>query len=305
MGRSSFPAQRWLIIGGSGLLGHGMCQHLVAAGADVIATASAHSIDVAGVNQMHWTFDGRVPPQALLDACKPNILLYTAGLTGVDQCEADEKRAYLLHAEAPAALAAAAAQIGCRFIYISTDHLWDGTRSMVAEDEPLWPINAYARTKAAGEHKVQTANPAALILRTNFFGAGRPWRQSLSDWLLHRLRAGVDFKAFTDAFFTPIALPLLFEVIEQSIEAGLKGIYHACGRQRLSKYDFAIRLARWFELPEDGIGAGRIIDAGLIAPRPADMSLSTEKITRALGRVMPDVDQSFAAAFGPQCQGRP
>jgi dTDP-4-dehydrorhamnose reductase len=111
------------------------------------------------------------------------------------------------------------------------------------------------------------------------------------------------FPAFADAYFTPLAVPLLCHLISQSVAAGLTGTYHACGAERLSKYEFAIRLARWVGLAEDFIRRGSLREAGLLAPRPADMSLSTEKLSRALGRPMPAIDESFGAVFGASASG--
>ena len=293
-------APRWLIVGASGLLGHGMCQHLLAVGAHVTATVHSHPVGVAGVEEIPWSLGQGASPDALIETCRPDAVLYAAGLTSVDQCESDEALADFLHADAPAALAAAARRTGGRFVYISTDHLWDGSRSMVEEDEPVQPLNAYARSKAKGEAAVLEADPAALLIRTNFFGRGRVWRQSLSDWMLARLRSGQPLNAFEDAHFTPIAVPLLCEIIGRATDRHLSGVYHACGRERLSKLEFALRLAAWCHLAKDGIRPGRLADAGLIARRPADMSLSTRKLSQALSHQMPDVAESLFAVFGPQ-----
>jgi dTDP-4-dehydrorhamnose reductase len=228
------------------------------------------------------------------------VIVYAAGLTSVDQCEKDEGHADLLHAEAPAAMAAAARDVAASFVYISTDHLWDGSLSMVSEQQPLRPVNAYARSKAKGEQWVGEANAGALIIRTNFFGRGRPWRHSLSDWMEQMLASGQELGAFIDAHFTPIAVPILCRMIERAVVADLTGIFHICGRERLSKYEFAIRLADWRGLPDARVRMSRLADAGLLAPRPGDMSLSTQKISAALGVDMPDIAESLTAALGPQ-----
>jgi dTDP-4-dehydrorhamnose reductase len=277
---------------------------LRASGASVIATVHEHAIEVDGAREVTWSPEKDDTVRQVVAELRPRVAVYAAGLTGVDQCETNESLADRLHADVPAALAAWLAQARCRFVYVSTDHLWDGTKSMVAEDEPVHPVNAYARSKAKGEQAVTRAEPSALILRTNFFGGGRPWRDSLSDWMLKQLSAKMPFNAFTDAYFTPIAVPLLAEIIAEAVGAGLAGLYHACGSERLSKYDFAVRLARWHGLSEAEIRPGLLAEAGLVAPRPADMSLATQKISRALKRAMPTLDESFAGEFGPAAAAR-
>ncbi len=292
--------ESWLVFGASGLLGHGVSAHLAATGRRVTAAVHRHTLAVPGIQEVSLDLLAGDDATGLPDATAADVILYAAGLTSVDRCEEDEQLALSLHAEMPARLATRAAALGRRFVYISTDHLWDGAHALVREDEPPRPINAYARTKAAGERMVAAADPSALILRTNFFGNGRPWRQSLSDWMLSRLRSGQTLNAFGDAFFTPIGIPLLTQLIDRAVAAGLQGIYHVCGGQRISKYEFALHLASWCGLPGDLVRRGRLADAGLLAPRPADMSLATDKIAAALHIRPPGLEESFAAVLGPR-----
>jgi dTDP-4-dehydrorhamnose reductase len=256
-------------------------------------------VDVPGTVSVPWAPGEEELLKDAFAETNPKIVVYAAGLTNVDLCESHEQLANALHADAPATLAKWMTSRGARFVYISTDHLWNGTRSMTVEDEPPQPINAYARSKARGERLIRAVDASALILRTNFFGVGRPWRLSFSDWLLERLKTGQTIHAFSDSYFTPIALSLLYGIIVDAIDARLSGVYNACGSERLSKYEFAVRLAQWRGLAPDQIRRGLIAEAGLRAPRPADMSLSTLKLSKALGRRQPSVACSFSATFGP------
>ncbi len=257
-----------------------------------------HPTAVPGVREVSCTLDEFGAITALVRESKPDVVAYLAGITSVDQCEVEEYRARHLHAEVPAAIAEAV-RGRAQFIYVSTDHLWDGTKSFLTEEEPLHPLNVYARTKALGERLVVEANPAALLLRTNFFGVGRPWRQSLSDWMLVRLQVGEPFDAFVDAWFTPISVPLLCRSIVIAVGRGLTGVYHLCGAERLTKHEFALRLGAWHALATNNVREGHLSAAPLKAPRPADMSLSTAKFARAVGMELPDLASSFRAAFGP------
>lgn len=77
---------------------------------------------------------------------------------------------------------------------------------MVTEDVPVCPVNIYGKTKAESERVVLAVNSEALILRTNFFGPGLQWRQSLSDWIINSLNRSEKINAFYDVFFTPISI---------------------------------------------------------------------------------------------------
>jgi dTDP-4-dehydrorhamnose reductase len=229
----------------------------------------------------------------LIAVTHPHVALHAAGLTNVDGCEANEPLALRLHAAAARELATAALAVSASPVLISTDHLWRGTVPLVAEDAPLQPMNAYARTKAAGEREFLAAAPGALVLRTNFFGPGRPWRQSLSDWIAGKLKAGEPVKAFDDVFFTPIALPYMTAAIAALVAGGAKGIFNLAGSERVSKFAFARRFCDANGMDCDLIQHASVADAALQAPRPRDMSLSTDKIAAFLGRKMPSLDESL------------
>lgn len=295
----------WLVVGGTGLLGWSLCRDAAARGTPVEAVFSRHPPDgdAPGVTGVRADVARPGAARDLLDRSPAGVVVYAAGLTDVDGCERDEALALRLHAEVPAEFARLCRRSGRRFVAISTDHLWDGRTAFVEEDEPVRPLNAYARTKAAGEAAVRAEMPDALILRTNFFGRGPAWRRSLSDWMLGELRAGRPLRAFADAHFTPIGLPLLCGTIRDAVATGLVGTFHAAGADRVSKLAFALRLARLAGLPEDLVREGSVADARLAAPRPRDMSLSTAKLARALGRPAPSLDDSLDAVLS--AAGRP
>jgi dTDP-4-dehydrorhamnose reductase len=252
--------------------------------------AEVHSLplDLAGA------FDAR----DILSQIKPDVVVYAAGLTDVDKCESNEWLAERLHAGAAGEFAAAS-RGRCPFLYISSDHLWDGTEPNVTEEDAVHPLNAYARTKVAGERMTLQANPETLVLRTNFFGQGLAWRRSLSDWMADSLSTGEPLGAFADAYFTPIAMPLLAQLIIQLVDENIAGIYHCAGSERISKFEFANLLADRLGYDRQLVFARYLSDAGLKAPRPLDMSLSTRKLATALGRTLPDISESFDALFPP------
>jgi len=169
---------------------------------------------------------------------------------------------------------------GIQFVLISTDHLWDGALPFTTEETPTKPINVYARTKFLGKTEVLAANPESLVVRTNLFGLGRPWRKLFSDWVTQELISENIVSTFTDSYFTPIGLVQLCSNIEDLTLRKGTGIYNVAGRERISKYEFSLCLAKYLGLRTDLIKPGKIADAKLGAPRPPDMWLSVEKIEK-------------------------
>lgn len=293
---SSKQDERWLVTGASGLFGHVLCGRLREAGKSVVALGRRHAVGVAGICDASVDLTDLAALEPAVSGWAPDVVLHMAGLTSVDACEADPGLADLLHRQATEVLAGWAALHDKSFVYISTDHLWDGTVPMVTETTPPAPMNVYARSKLAGETAALAAMDSALVIRTNFFGPGRPWRSSLSEWVLAALRENRPITAFSDVYFTPISTPLLADALLSLVSAGGAGVFHVAGGERLSKYDFATTVADVYGYPQANIAAASIDSAGLRAPRPKDMSLSTDKAAAFLGYVMPDVRTSLNAA---------
>lgn len=290
---STHPARTWLITGASGLLGTHLCQALVDAGQRVIGQHFGHNILVDRVQALKLNLlDTAALSRCIIEAA-PDVVIHAAGLTNVDECERNEALATQIHVDVSSTVATACATTGSRLLHISTDHLWDGTRAMVAEDTPMAPLNAYARTKASAEHAVLAADKAALVVRTNFFGPGLPWRRSFSDWVLHTLQAGEPITAFADVFFTPITVDDLSNLMISLAETPTQGLLHVAGSERISKYDFVVAIANAYGLPTTSIRRGSVAEAHLAAPRPRDMSLSTTRVQSLLGHAMPTIGESL------------
>ncbi|WP_020592903.1 SDR family oxidoreductase [Kiloniella laminariae] len=293
MTKFSHRPSRWLVTGASGLLGHHLVKHLNKQGANTVGIINTHT--PVETNSVSVQLD-LLQPAALstyLSRERFDVILHGAGLTNVDFCENNEPYARKLHAEVSGALAREARQKNAKFVYISTDHLWDGTRPFIKEGTPPTPLNAYARTKWEGEQQSLSFNPESLIIRTNFFGPGLPWRPSFSDWMINCLTSGEPLNGFVDSFFTPISTDHLCQAITDLIEREAKGVYNVVGSDRVSKYEFASRLADLLEIDKTRLHAALTKDAGLVAPRPRDMSLSSKKVSRFLGREMPSLSISL------------
>jgi dTDP-4-dehydrorhamnose reductase len=286
---------KWLITGAAGLFGTALCRMLVERGVSVCAIIRAHRTGLAGINEIDADVTDLETFGQIVVRQSPDIIVHAAGLTNVDACEANEDGAHRIHADAAAMLANYCAIKRRKFIYISTDHLWDGKKEFRSEDEVVEPINAYARSKAAGETAALGRDGRALIVRTNFFGPGRPWRTSLSDWIIDRLVSGNSVPAFTDTFFTPIYIDHLIPILLKLVGRDAAGIFHIAGSDRLSKYEFAIGICERMGLPRDRIRKSILADAALRAARPSDMSLSTAKISQFLGHAMPTIEEGLDA----------
>jgi dTDP-4-dehydrorhamnose reductase len=146
---------RLLVIGADGQIGWELARSLMPLG-DVIA------------------MDRRdCDPGIILDAM-PDVLINAAGYTAVDNAEDDETLATLVNGTAVGVMAEAAHRIGALFVHYSTDYVFDGTKDdAYVEDDAPCPLNAYGRSKLAGEIAVRETGGDHLILRTSWVYAAR------------------------------------------------------------------------------------------------------------------------------------
>lgn len=278
-----------LITGGSGLLALNWAA-AVRARMRVTLALYDREIQLAGVAAQYASLDSVDDVLRTLDAIGPDVVVHTAGLTSVELCEADEPLARHVNVDLAGHVAAACARRGLPLIHISTDHLFTGDQPLTTEDDPVEPQNAYARTKAEAERRVLDLCPDALVVRTNFYGWGPRYRRSFSDTIIDTLRQGAPLTLFVDVFYTPILAEALSRAVHDLVRRHATGIVHVAGDERISKYDFGLRVARRFQLDTGLVQPGRLADRPALAPRPLDMSLSNARACRLLGRPLGSVD---------------
>lgn len=149
-----------LIAGAAGMLGQDLQKAL--AGREVTALSRA-DLDVTDRDAV------------LAAAAGHDVIVNASAYTKVDDAETHEDDAYAINALGTENLAIAAARGGARFVTVSTDYVFDGhATAPYAEDTPRDPINAYGRTKAAGEELALAAHPdGTFVVRTAWlYGAG-------------------------------------------------------------------------------------------------------------------------------------
>jgi len=147
---------RWLVTGSAGKLGHDLVTVLAAMPGVDVAAAPRRDLDITDAEAVRGAIDG----------C--DIAVNCAAWTDVDAAEADEAGAFKVNAAGPANLAEACAKAGAVLVQISTDYVFAGDASEpYRADAPIEPVNAYGRSKAAGEAAVREILPDnGYIVRT-------------------------------------------------------------------------------------------------------------------------------------------
>ncbi len=282
-----------VVTGASGLLGASVLRSAVELGWETVGLCHQHVIRDPAMQVASVDLTDDSATRKLLFDLRPDAIVHCAAATNVDWCEDNPKQAEAINVQASAVLAETAATLNARLVYVSTDSVFDGRKGDYVETDEPAPLNVYAGSKLAGERETRRRNPSALLVRVSIYGWNAQNKDSLAEWVLRRLEEGRDVPGFTDVFFTPILVndlvPVLFEMLQQE----LAGLYHVAGSERISKFEFARRVAAAFGFDPERVTPCQVKDMNLRAARPLDVSLNTEKIRIALGRSMPNVDSGL------------
>lgn len=287
---------RILITGGSGLLAlnlanHFRMQHHVTLGLHKAIVSLNKTANASLPSIIHDLDD-------LMEVGNFDAVIHTAGMTDVDSCERNPSEAVDINANLSLHVARSCNKAGVKMVHISTDHLFDGSQSFSDEDAAPSPLNQYGISKLLAEQYVLETLPAALVIRTNFFGWGNQKKLSFSDWIINSLMNNRQVNLFKDVFFNPILISVLAEKIEDLLRLNAKGIFNITSDERLSKYEFGLQLCETFRLNHDLIKATSIEDVGLSALRPKDMSLSNAKLKKVTSSTIPSLGEQLVMLKG-------
>jgi dTDP-4-dehydrorhamnose reductase len=230
----AFAAMRLLITGAAGMLGTDVQRAAREAGHEVVALARAE-LDIA---------DGEAVRAAVTRA-HPDAILNCAAYTNVDGAEADPDGAGAVNATGPGLLAEAAAAAGAWIVHVSTDYVFDGTKtSPYYESDPTGPRSVYGSTKLLGERAVAMAAPDAhTIVRTSWlFGtAGRCFPATMLRLASERDTLTVVEDQVGCPTFTGHLAPAL---VALATHARLPGLLHLAAEGECSWYQFAVGIMR-------------------------------------------------------------
>jgi dTDP-4-dehydrorhamnose reductase len=269
------------ITGASGMLGTALIAKL-SKKHSVFATARAMGYQSEGVYWDCFDITNFTKLSKWLNNICPDVVIHCAAMVNVDMCEKNQDYATKLHYKSTANLANLLDEDKKKLIYISTDSVFDGTKSgEYVESDKVNPLNIYAKTKLLGENPALSIENG-LVIRTNIVGWNVFGKSSFAEWILNGLINKQQLALFSDVKFSPIHVIELSQIINRIIDTQLTGLFHCSSKDCLSKYEFGIKMAEIFNLPKDKIRKISIDDISLDAERPKNMGLSSSKLKSIL-----------------------
>ena len=230
---------------------------------------------------------------AAIRATDADVVINAAAYTAVDQAESDRDTARVVNAEAPGAMALAAAARGLPFLHVSTDYVFDGSGNRAwREDDPVAPLGVYGATKLDGERAIAAAGGPHAILRTSwvFSAHGRNFVKTM-------LRLGAErdtLSVVDDQRGGPTAAADIADALWTIAAAfregrGQGGLFHFAGAPVVSWAGFAEAIFATSSLAaKPRIKRITTADYPTPAQRPANSALDCSRIRAAYGIEQPD-----------------
>jgi dTDP-4-dehydrorhamnose reductase len=215
----------------------------------------------------------------VLKELKPDLIIHCAAMVNVDGCEKNREYAHTLHSEASKVLAL---NSGSRFVYISSDSVFDGKEGNYVETAIPYPLNYYAQTKLEGEKSALSCNPESLVIRTNIYGFHFKKSLSLAEWAIENLAQHRKIGGFNDVCFNPLYTKQLAQIVESLAQLNYTGIIHAGSGTAISKYNFLLRLAGLFGYSAELIEEKSVDTVSFHAPRPKNTTLDISLLKKTL-----------------------
>ena len=267
-----------LVAGANGLLGQKVVQTL------------QHDFEVHGFGQRpepaladlaYTRCDVTRPSEVrkLVQAFRPDFIVNAAAYTNVDGCEDDKETCWRVNAHGPEYLAEAARRVGAAVIHVSTDYVFDGSEEEYTEESKPNPLSYYGRAKLAGENAVIASGVPCAILRTMIlYGTGVNVKPNFALWLVNQLSQDQPVRIVDDQYGHPTLVDDLALAIRRVIELNKPDLFHVCGADYISRYDFALELARVFGFRTDLITPIKTAELKQKAVRPLRSKFNLSKL---------------------------
>ena len=241
--------------------------------------------------------------KAIADFC-PDVVINPAAYTAVDKAESEPDQAFALNRDGARAAALAAADQGLPVIHLSTDYVFDGKKQgAYIESDPVAPQGVYGRSKLEGELAVAEANPKHIVLRTSWVYS--PFGSNFVRTMLRLAAERERLRVVDDQLGCPTYAPdiagaiiaIARQVTGSRWNPGFAGVTHLAGPDALSWCGFAKEIVRGAverggrAVPVDPISTSDYPTAAL---RPANSTLSTERLSATFGIRLPPMRESLS-----------
>jgi dTDP-4-dehydrorhamnose reductase len=268
--------KKLLVTGASGFLGYNVC--CAARGAwDVFGTFHTHPVTIDNVKTLQVDLADLDPLSIVFRDIRPDAVIHCAAFADPNQCQVNPDASYRANVQASIAVASLCAKQDIACVFTSTDLVFAGDNPPYDEESKPGPVNLYGQHKLAAEKAMTDAYPEVTICRMPLiFGDVPHTAKTFIQPLIAAIIDNKEIKLFADECRTPVSGATAARGLLRALETS-PGFLHLGGRERISRYEFGVRLARLLGKESPRIVSVLQKDIAMAAPRPKDVSLVSKK----------------------------
>ena len=225
---------------------------------------------------------------------KPDIIINAAAYTNVDKCEDERKLCWEINVKGVENILEVSESFSPVFLQISSDYIFDGSTGPYREIDDPKPLGYYGFCKLAAEKLLRACGLEYLIIRTAIlYGNGYKVRPNYVTWVINELKHGKKIDVVNDQHGNPTFVDDLSETIYRLLDKDAYGIFHVSGRESCSRYDFALKIAKIFELNSDLIQETTSDKLDQKTPRPMNSSFVLYKLHNTIDWLPSNVEDGL------------
>jgi len=288
---------RILITGSNGMLGQRAVQFYSSKeNVELLTTSVEEKSVVDSIEYVSSDIKNRDEIKKVIHDYYPDFIIHTAAFTNVDLSEKLREDAWKINVKGVEYIAEAARAVDAHIIHISTDYIFDGKDGPYSENAKPNPVGYYGRTKFASENALRISGTFFTILRTNvLYGIAPNSRPDFVRWVINSLSKKENIRIVKDQINNPAFIDDLVQGINKIIEFRKTGTYNIGGKEFLSRYDFTLRIADFFNLDKKLITPITTEELKQPARRPLKSGLIILKAETELGYKPHTINESLAA----------
>jgi dTDP-4-dehydrorhamnose reductase len=277
-----------LVTGANGLLGQKLVKLLLSKqGIEIIATSRGNS-RIKELGQAQYSsldVTNKAEVINLFSELRPEVVIHTAAMTQVDDCELNQEDCKKANIEAVRNIIEGCRSVSAHLVHLSTDFIFDGTEGPLREEALPSPVNFYGETKLEAEKLIFDSGISWSIARTVLVYGIVPGlsRSNIILWVKDSLEKEKTINVVDDQWRTPTLAEDLAQGCWLIAKNKVEGIFNISGNDMLTPYDMAQMVAEHFHLDKKYIKRANSTTFSQPAKRPAKTGFIIEKAENELG----------------------
>ncbi|WP_342305943.1 SDR family oxidoreductase [Methanolobus sp. ZRKC5] len=290
-----------LIIGASGLVGNTIYNEFSKNSKyEVYGTYYSYECD----NLFYLDMTNKSDVDTIINSVNPDIIIHPAANPNVEYCEQNPEETWNVNVEGSRNLIEAAKNNESKFIFFSSDYVFDGNNGPYTETDLPNPINEYGKQKLAVEKLIEEILTDFLIIRITVVYGWEHRGKNFTMGLIEKLKNGKGMNVPHDQLGSPTYVNNMVQAVKILIENDKKGMYNVVGTDTIDRYRFAQNVAKVFDLDESLLTPISTDNLSQKAKRPLKAGMKVDKIQKELSVNLMSVIEGLEAMKQNRMEGQ-